>query len=291
MVEDAIKKAEVLVEALNYVRRFRHRPIVIKLGGSCMEHHDSLTAILQDIVFMETVGMQPIVVHGGGKDISEAMRKAGLQPRFVHGRRYTDEQTLQIVIETLVEEINYDMVNRLRKLGGLAIGIHHGSVPCVFGEKMELDVDGEKVDLGRVGRVTRVDAQWLMGFCKSGIIPVIPSLALDPFHEILNVNGDTAAAAIASLVKAEKLVFVSDTPGILHDPKDENSLIRSLTSTQCRSLIKEKVISGGMIPKVEACLESLEAGVGKTHMVDGRVRHSLLLEIYTNTGIGTEIVL
>lgn len=291
MVEEAIRKAETLIEALGYIRKFRHRLVVIKLGGSVMEHEDALNAFLEDIVFMETVGMQPILVHGGGKAISEAMKQSGIQPRFVKGRRFTDEKTLEIVASVLVDDINADLVQRIEKLGGWGIGLHHKSSPCLFGEQITVDESGETVDLGRVGKVTRLDDNHLQKLCHAGIIPVLPSLAIAPDGGLLNVNADTVAAAVAELLKAEKLIFVSDTPGILRNELDETSLLRSLTAAECVDLIQAGVIRDGMIPKVEACLASLRAGVGKTHMVDGRVRHSLLLEIYTDAGVGTQIVL
>ena len=291
MVEDAIRKAEVLIEALGYIRKFRHRMIVIKLGGSVMEHEDSLNALLHDVVFMETVGLWPILVHGGGKAISQAMNAAGIEPKFILGRRYTDERTLEIVSEVLARQINADIVKRIGKLDGWAMGLHFRTTNCLFGERIELDEGGQRIDLGRVGQVTRLDDSRLNKMCHAGVIPVLPSLAMDETGGLLNVNADTAAAAVARLLKAEKLIFVSDTPGILRNPQDEESLIRGLTAEECRQLIDEKVISSGMIPKVEACIESLRAGVSKTHMVDGRVRHSLLLEIYTDRGIGTQIVL
>lgn len=289
MVEHAIRKAETLIEALGYIRKFRHRMVVIKLGGSVMEHEEPLKDILEDVVFMETVGLQPILVHGGGKAISDAMKQSGIQPRFVQGRRYTDDKTLEIVSSVLVDEINADLVERIEKVGGWAIGLHHKSSPCLFGEKITVDESGAAVDLGRVGKVTRLDDNHLQKLCHAGIIPVLPSLALADDGGLLNVNADTAAAAVAELLKAEKLVFVSDTPGILRDEADEGTLLSSLSIADCKSLIAAGVIRDGMIPKVEACIASLQAGVGKTHMIDGRVPHSLLLEIYTDAGIGTQI--
>lgn len=289
MVEEAIRKAEVLIEALGYIRQFRHRLTVIKLGGSVLEHESSLNAMLQDVVFMETVGLRPILVHGGGKNITEAMNRAGIEARFVKGRRYTDERTLEIVAQVLTQEINADIVRRIENLGGWALGLHWRSTNCLYGERIDLVENGERVDLGRVGKVTRLDEGRLHKLCHAGIIPVLPSLAVDESGGLLNINADTAAAAVATLLKAEKLVFISDTPGLLRDIADENSLLRSLTITECQELLQAGVIHGGMIPKVEACLESLQAGVRKTHMIDGRVRHSLLLEIYTDRGVGTEI--
>lgn len=291
VMEEAIRKAEVLIEALGYIREFRHQIIVIKLGGSVMEHEESLDAILQDVVFLETVGLRPLIVHGGGKAISEAMRVAGIEPRFILGRRFTDDATMDIVADVLSNVINADMVQRIEKLGGWAMGLHYGSNNVLFGEKMFLDEGDQKVDLGRVGRVTRLDEGRVRKMCMAGIVPVIPSIAMDADGGLLNINADTAASAVAEMLDAEKLVFISDTPGILRDPKDEKSLLRSLSADDCQQLIADGIIAGGMIPKVEACLESLRAGVDKTHMIDGRLRHSLLLEIYTERGVGTEIVL
>lgn len=291
MVEEAIRKAEVLIEALGYIRKFRNRIIVIKLGGSVMEHGEPLDATLEDVLFMETVGLHPILVHGGGKAITQAMTRAGIESRFVKGRRYTDEQTLEIVADVLVQSINTDIVDRINRIGGWAMGLHYRTTNCLFGERIAVEEDGQPIDLGCVGQVTRIDDERLTMLCRAGIIPVLPCLATDGEGTLLNVNADTAAAAVARLIKAEKLIFISDTPGILLDRDDESTLVRSLSAAQCRDLIGNGTIGAGMIPKVEACLESLGSGVGKTHMIDGRIRHSLLLEIYTARGIGTEIVL
>jgi len=288
-MDDAIRKADVLIEALSYIRRFRDRLTVIKLGGSAMEDAATLRATLQDVVFMETVGMRPILVHGGGKAIDRAMAASGLQPRKVKGRRFTDDETLEIVVRTL-KEINADIEGQIRELGGRAVGLSSGSLQCLFGERLLLDDGaGQKIDLGRVGRVTKVDDALLCDFCAAGVVPVLPSLAQDAGRAWLNINADTAAAAVAANLKAEKLVLLTDTPGILGNRADLGSLLRGLDATGCRDLIARGIIDEGMIPKVEACLESLAAGVRKTHIIDGRVRHSLLLEIYTDRGVGTEI--
>jgi acetylglutamate kinase len=291
-MEHAIRKAEVLIEALSYIRKFRDRLTVIKLGGSAMEDAEALRATLQDVVFMETVGMRPVLVHGGGKPIDRAMEKAGLKPRKVQGRRYTDERTLGIVVQVLLDEINAGIVDQIHQLGGQAIALHSGLLQVLFGEKLLLPGEnGEPVDLGRVGQVTQVNCPLIKNYCETGVVPVIPSLALDDHRQWLNINADTAAAAVALHLQAEKLVFLTDTPGILRDRDDERSLITSLNAEDCRQLIRDGIIDAGMIPKVEACLDGLRAGVRKTHMIDGRLRHSLLLEIYTDTGVGTEISL
>ncbi len=290
-MDDAIRKAEALIEARGYIRTFRDRLTVIKLGGSAMENPAALDATLEDVAFMATAGMRPLLVHGGGKAIDRAMAAAGLKPAKVQGRRATDAATLGLVVRVL-GEINADLVARVRALDCPAIGMHSGPLQCLFGERLTLAGEGGRpVDLGFVGRVTRVDGSLLQALCAGGVVPVIPSLAQDADGGWLNVNADTAAAAVANQLKAEKLVFLSDTPGILRDRDDPESLLTTLDAPRCDELVRAGVIDGGMIPKVEACLESLRAGVRKTHMIDGRLRHSLLLEIYTHRGVGTEITL
>ena len=291
-MDSAIRKAETLIEALSYIRKFRDKLTVIKLGGSAMEDPEALRATLQDVVFMETVGMRPVLVHGGGKPIDRAMAEAGLKPRKVQGRRYTDAATLDIVVRVLLKEINAGIEKQIRELGGRAVGQHLGSFQYLRGEQMYLTAaDGSAIDLGRVGRVTSVESSLIEDFCAAGVVPVIPSLAMDAEGKWLNINADTAAAAVASHLHAEKLVLLTDTPGILRDRKDEASLIRSVNAEECKKLIADGVVDEGMIPKVEACLDSVRSGVRKTHIIDGRLKHSLLLEIYTDRGVGTEIVL
>lgn len=291
-MDHAIRKAEVLIEALSYIRKFRDKLTVIKLGGSAMEDAEALKSTLQAVVFMETVGMRPILVHGGGKPIDRAMAQAGLKPRKVQGRRYTDDATLAIVVRVLLQEINTDIEKQIRRLGGRAVGPHLGSLQYLFGEKLLLPgAGGEMIDLGRVGKATRADVDLIRDFCAAGVVPVIPSLAIDADGNWLNVNADTAAAAVAAELKAEKLILLTDTPGILRDRNDPASLLSSLNASQCQELKEAGIIDEGMIPKVEACLDALKAGVKKTHIIDGRLRHSLLLEIYTDRGVGTEISL
>ena len=289
--QKAIQKADTLIEALGWIRNFRDTTTVIKLGGSVVEHPDSLRHLLLDIVFMSTLGMRIVVVHGGGKAISRAMDQAGIEPRFVQGRRYTDKATLDIVEQVLATEVNHDLVARLEEYGGRAMSLNFLSTNVLFGEKLTLTgPDGEPIDLGNVGEVTRVDRLTIDNLTYAGQVPVIPSMAMGPDGEKLNVNADTAATAVAAAIGAEKLVVRSDIPGVLLDVNDPESLIHSLTAAEARRLIANGTISAGMIPKIEGCLDTLEQGVKKIHIIDGRLRHSLLLEIYTTSGVGTELV-
>ncbi len=290
-MDEAIRKADVLVEALGWIRRFRGKHVVVKIGGSTLDDQQAIGALLTDVVFLETVGMRPIVVHGGGKAISAAMAEAGIEPRFVQGRRYTDEATLDLCAPVLAEQITESLVAEIKRRGAGAVGLSYRTWNVLRGSKLALPgEDGEPVDLGWVGQVDSIDHDAIDLVCGSSKIPVIPSIALDDDGHRLNVNADTAAAAVARLLKAEKLVFLSDVPGIFLDKDDPSTRVSHLAAARCRELICEEVIAAGMIPKVEASLEALEAGVGKVHIVDAAMPHSLLLEIYSNTGVGTEIV-
>jgi acetylglutamate kinase len=290
-VEEAIRKANVLIEALGWIRRFRGRHVVIKLGGSALEDEQTVRSLLTDVIFMEAVGMRPILIHGGGKAINQAMARAGIEPRWVQGRRYTDAATLDIVAQVLAGEICQSLVDEINRQGGKAVALSYLTRNCLKGEKLMLpDEQGTPLDLGFVGQVTDIDVGLIAETCASGAIPVLPSVALDPQGHKLNVNADTAAAAVARILKAEKLIFLSDVPGIFLDRKDPSTLLTNINGPRCRELIAQGVIDSGMVPKVEAALEALEAGVGKVHVIDGRMPHSLLLEIYSDRGVGTEIV-
>jgi len=287
----AIEKADVLIEALEWIRRFKDKITVIKLGGSVMEDPDALRHLLLDIIFMRTVGMRPVVVHGGGAAISRAMSEAGLTPRFIQGRRYTDDATRDVVERVLAYETNEHISQRIEELGGRAAPLNFRTTNVLFGERIELPGDdGRPIDLGHVGHVTRVDRTTIENLCYAGSVPVVPSMCLGAANEKLNVNADTAATAVAQAMHADKLVFLSDVNGVRRDRHDPDSLIQSLTAGEARELIAQGAIEAGMIPKVEACLETLEHGVSKIHIIDGRLRHSLMLEIYTSRGVGTEIV-
>ena len=290
-MDEAIRKARVLIEALSWIQRFRSRYVVIKLGGSTLDDAAAVDSLLVDVVFMATVGMRPVIVHGGGKAISAAMSQAGIQARFVAGRRYTDLPTLQIASRVLVQDISQSIVDRINHHGCRATGLHFGTENVLTAEKLTLqDPQGQPIDLGHVGQVVQVDTDVISRICSTGTIPVIPSLALSGVGHRLNVNADTAAAAVACALSAEKLIFLSDIPGILTDLKNPASRLSHVTGTQVKALIADGTIAGGMVPKVEAALESLDAGVRKVHIVDAAMPHSVLLEIYSDTGVGTEIV-
>lgn len=290
-MEEAIAKADVLIEALRWIREFRGKMTVIKLGGSVMEDPRALTHLLLDVVFMETVGMRPVLVHGGGAAVSRAMAAAGLEPRFVQGRRYTDAATLEIVERVLAYEINESLAAHIETLGGRARPLNFRTRNLLFGEPIQLNgKDGDPVDLGYVGRVTCVDRETIIALCNEGVVPVIPSMCVAEDGQKLNVNADTAATAVAQAVDAEKFVFLSDVNGVRRDKNDPETLVHSLTADEARAMIDRGQVDAGMIPKLQACLETLAKGVRKIHIIDGRLRHSLLLEVYTSRGVGTEIV-
>jgi acetylglutamate kinase len=287
-----IDKAKSLIEALGYIQRFNEKIVVVKVGGSFMDSETEFHKVLTDIVFMHAVGMRPVVVHGGGKAITDAMKSAGLQAQFVQGRRYTDERTLAIAEHVLCHDINGFIVNTINVLGGKAMPLTSLTSTVLFAEKLYLPGEnGAKIDIGQVGEVTWVNGPLLEALTEADFIPVIAPIARDAAGEKLNVNADTAAGHVAAACKAEKMVLVSDTHGIREKKDDPNSLMRSVTKSQIQSLIGSKQIGEGMLPKVESCIIALDAGVKKAHIIDGRFPHSLLLEIYSDQGVGTEILL
>jgi acetylglutamate kinase len=291
-LSEASNKAAALVEALGYIQRFNDKVVVVKVGGSIMDDEQALTNLLNDIVFMNYVGMQPILVHGGGKAINQAMETAGLVPQMVMGRRYTDERTLAIAEHVLCNQINRFIVNFIQTQGCEAMGLHSLSSVVLFAEKTYLNgPDGRRIDLGLVGDVKEVNSRLLQLLVQADSIPCIATIARDRAGGKLNINADTAAGAVAAAMKAEKIVVISDTHGIRTDINDPKSLVRHLTMGQIDEMVKSGVIGSGMLPKVEACITALKGGVNKAHIIDGRIPHALLLEIYTEAGVGTEIVL
>lgn len=289
-MKEAIAKAGALVEAMSYIRDFRSRVVVVKLGGSVLDDSELLQKIVTDVAFMATVGIRPVIVHGGGKAISRAMNKAGLEPVWVQGRRYTDERTLTLAERTLIKEINTPICEYLSALNCHPMALHSLSSCVLFAEPLRLEGEnGRKLDLGLVGKVKEVNGKLLETLCSDGTIPVIASVAQDKTGGKLNVNADSAAGMVAAALKAEKLVMVSDTHGVRRDIDDPDSWISSLNEQQIKQMIDAGIITGAMFPKIEACLTALAGGVRKAHIIDGRIAHSLLLEIYTEKGIGTEI--
>src|SRR2546423_5564524 len=285
-MDAAINKASGLVEALSYIQRFYEKVVVVKVGGSIMDDEQALTNLLTDIVFMNYVGMQPILIHGGGKAINEAMAKAGLEPQMVLGRRYTDERTLAIAEHVLCNQVNRFVVSFIQSQGCEAMGLHSLSSNVLFAEKTFLQgPEGRRIDLGLVGEVTSVNARLLQLLVQADSIPCIATIARDNAGGRLNVNADTAAGAVAAAMKAEKLVVVSDTHGIRRDVNDPESRVSHLDVDEIESMVKSGAIGTGMLPKVEACTQALRAGVTKAHIIDGRIPHALLLEIYTQAGI------
>jgi acetylglutamate kinase len=288
-MQTLIDKAAVLIEALPYIQHFKGKKVVIKYGGSVIGEEAHCEAILRDVVFMRTVGMHPILVHGGGRLITERLKKIGTPSRFIHGLRYTDEATMKIVLEVLRESISKNIAKILKRLGAVPMlfsGIDHNMIQCRKKNKHR----GEAIDLGWVGEIIKIRTDEIMEACEWGKVPVVAPIGTDAQGNHYNINADSMAGELASEIGAYKMVYLSDIPGILRDVNDSESLISSLKKSEVETLIEKKVISGGMIPKVESCLKSLEAGSRKTHIIDGRVPHSLLLEMFTDKGIGTEII-
>ncbi len=291
MAKPSLDRAESLIEALPFIQKFRGQTFVIKYGGSAMEDEQVIERFLRDVVFLEAVGINPVLVHGGGKAITQRMRDAGLKPRFVNGLRVTDTRSIEIVEDVLDTIINPGIVAQLQALGGHAVGIHGKQI--LIGQKLPPQTEGKStaVDLGFVGEVIDLLLEPILAAIAREHVPVISPLARDPDGVVLNINADIAAGTIAGRLQATKMIYLSDVPGLMRDPSDRSSLIPSVTAEKIEQLIEEEIIVGGMIPKVESAVLALAQGVKKVHFIDGRMPHSLLLEIFTNTGIGTEIVL
>ncbi len=291
-METAISKAATLIEALSYIQKFRDKYVVVKVGGSFLEDEAARRSVLTDIVFMRTVGIHPVLIHGGGPAINKAMKQANLEPKWVAGLRYTDMETLLIVQDVLANVINKQLVDEINAAGGKAVGLHTRGRPVLKGKRaFGKGPAGEQLDLGYVGEVTKVDEWVLEHLAGEDKIPVLAPLAMSEADcQVFNINADTAAAQVAVALKAEKLVNMSDTHGIRTRNDDPHSLASSLTAAQIKELVEQGVIAGGMIPKVDCCLRAVRGGVKKAHIIDGRIQHSLLLEIYTDQGVGTEIL-
>ncbi|MDD5260711.1 MAG: acetylglutamate kinase [Methylacidiphilales bacterium] len=285
-----IRRADVVVEALPYLQKFRGHTIVIKYGGSAMEDPELVSLVLRDIVFLEAVGINPVVVHGGGKAITRRMKEQGLEARFIAGLRVTDLASVQIVSEVLDTGINPGIVAKLNELGGKARSF---SGADVFRARKSppFEHKGENVDLGFVGDVTGCQVPKVLECIQQEIVPVISPIGQDESRQVYNINADIAAAEMAIALEAEKIIYLSDVNGVLRDPADASTRIPTITESDVEDLKKEGIIDGGMLPKVNSCLKALHLGVEKVHLIDGRIPHALLLELFTDKGIGTEIIL
>ncbi|MGN1266742.1 MAG: acetylglutamate kinase [Dorea sp.] len=280
-----LEKAEVLIEALPYIQKFNRRVIVVKYGGSAMIDDELKEHVIQDVTLLKLVGFKPIIVHGGGKEISKWVSKVGMEPRFVNGLRVTDEDTMELA-EMVLGKVNKNLVQLVEKLGVRAIGLS-GKDGKLLTVNKKL-ADGE--DIGYVGEVKEVNARVLYDLIEKDFLPIICPIGLGEDNNTYNINADDAACAIARAMRAEKLAFLTDIEGVYKDPKDPSTRISSLTVSEAKELMKGGFIGGGMLPKIHNCIEAIEHGVSKVHILDGRIPHCLLLEIFTNKGIGTAIL-
>jgi acetylglutamate kinase len=283
-MQEAIKKADVLIEALPYIKRFHKKVIVVKYGGSILGDNKIRKGVLEDIVFLNFMGLRPVLLHGGGPNISERMRASGKKSEFLDGMRVTDEHTLELVEEEL-QKLNALIVEEINALGARAIGLNGKEEGLIQAEKKKA-----KIDLGMVGNITGVNSAVITAQLKEDRIPVILPMGGEKDKKAYNVNADEAAAAVAAGLKAEKFVLLTNVRGIMRNSDDAASFLSTLTAAEAKGLIAERVIQQGMIPKVNACIAALEAGVKKTHIIDARIPHGLLLEIFTDKGVGTEII-
>lgn len=284
-MEQYLTKAEVLIEALPYIQRFNRKIIVVKYGGSAMVDEELKRRVIQDVTLLKLVGFKPIIVHGGGKDISNMVKRVGKEAKFINGLRVTDEETLEIA-EMVLGKVNKSLVQLVESLGVRSIGISGKDGGLLKVQKKYT----EGQDIGFVGEVTEVNVQILQDLLEKDFLPVICPIGMDDQFQAYNINADDAAYAIATAVGAEKLAFLTDIEGVYKDPQDPETLISELTIDSAKQLIEDGYIGGGMLPKLQNCIEALEGGVSRVHILDGRIPHCLLLEIFTNKGIGTAIL-
>jgi len=280
-----LEKAEVLIEALPYIQRFNRKIVVVKYGGSAMVDEELKENVIKDVVLLKLVGFKPIIVHGGGKEISRWVGKVGMEPRFINGLRVTDEATMEVA-EMVLGKVNKELVTFVQSLGIKAVGISGKDGGLLQVEKK--CPDGQ--DIGFVGEITRVNPKILFDLLEKDFLPIVCPVGLDENFRTYNINADDAACKIAEAVKAEKLAFLTDIEGVYRDPSDPGSLISELHVQEAQSLIDNGNVGGGMIPKLKNCIDAIREGVNRVHILDGRIPHSILLEIFTNKGIGTAIL-
>lgn len=284
-INEELAKAQILVEALPYIQKFNRKIIVVKYGGSAMVDEELKRKVIQDVVLLKLVGFKPIIVHGGGKEISKWVTKSGMEPRFVNGLRVTDEPTMEIA-EMVLNKVNKSLVSLIEELGVKACGISGKDGGML---KVEKKFSGGE-DIGYVGEITDVDTTLVTSLLKDDFLPVICPIGYDDEFHSYNINADDAACAIARAVSAEKLAFLTDIEGVYKDYNDKNTLISELSVSEARELLNGGTIGGGMLPKLNNCIDAIEHGVSRVHILDGRIPHCLLLEIFTNKGIGTAIL-
>ena len=284
-LEKYLSKAEVLIEALPYIQRFNRKVIVVKYGGSAMVDEALKRRVIQDVTLLKLVGFKPIIVHGGGKDISRMVERVGMEPKFVNGLRVTDEDTMEIA-EMVLNKVNKSLVQLVESLGVRAIGISGKDGALLKVDKKYSN--GE--DIGFVGDIKEVNVEILHDLLEKDFLPIICPIGLDDDYNTYNINADDAACAIARAMEAEKLAFLTDIEGVYKDPKDPETLISELTVSEAENLMQEGYIGGGMLPKLQNCVDAINNGVSRVHILDGRIPHCLLLEIFTNKGIGTAIL-
>ena len=297
MIKKFIEKAEILMESLPYIKSFSSKTFVIKYGGAAMEDVSLGEKVIQDIILLKYIGINPVIIHGGGPAITKYLEKLGVKSKFINGLRVTNQQTMDIVQMVLVGQLNQNIVGLLNHYGGKAIGLSGKDANLIVARKhlpeMKYDSEGksqEAVDLGFVGEVEKINPESIRLLCDNGYIPVISPIGVGIDGECYNINADDVAGEIAQALKAEKLIMLTDVDGIYEVPDNKATKITALTSDKAMQMITNNQISGGMIPKVKACLEAAENGVKRTHIIDGREKHSILLEIFTDTGIGTMVI-
>ena len=284
-LEKYLAKAEVLIEALPYIQRFNHKVIVVKYGGSAMVDEELKKRVIEDVTLLKLVGFKPIIVHGGGKEISSMVKRLGMEPRFVNGLRVTDEPTMEIA-EMVLGKVNKSLVQMVQSLGVAAIGVSGKDGGLLKVDKKYSD--GQ--DIGFVGNIKQVNTQILEDLLEKDYIPIVCPIGLDDEFQTYNINADDAACAIAQAMKAEKIAFLTDIEGVYKDPKDPETLISELTVSEAEGLMQDGFIGGGMLPKLQNCIDAINSGVSRVHILDGRIPHCVLLEIFTNKGIGTAIL-
>jgi len=288
-LEALIKKANILIEALPYIQKLYGKTVVIKYGGNAMINDELKNSVMEDITLLKYIGMNPVVVHGGGPDINKTLEKLDIKSQFVNGLRVTDLATMEVAQMVLVGKVNKEIVSMLNQKGGKAIGLCGIDGNLIECEKHKAIVDGEEKDIGYVGKITNINSRVIELIAKDEYIPVIAPIGVGKDGKSYNINADTVAGEIAAALKAEKLILLTDVEGVKKS-KDSDEILSALTAKEVYELIDKKVINGGMIPKVLGCLEALEKGVNRTHIIDGRIPHCILLEIFTYKGIGTMIM-